>query len=52
MCEIADIEYEGDPTQMKIKDKNKMLTRLSKNPQTEQYFRDEKALSQFFDNRY
>jgi hypothetical protein len=51
MCEIADIEYEGDPTQMNIKDKNKMLTRLSKNPQTEQYFRDEKALSQFFDNR-
>lgn len=51
MCEMADIEYEGDATNMNSKDKNKMLTRLSKNPQTEQYFKDEKSLSTFFDNR-
>ena len=49
---IYDIEYDGDATVMNTNEKNKMLNRLSKNQKTEQYFRDEKALSQFFDNRY
>ena len=49
---IYNIEYDGDATVMNTNEKNKMLNRLSKNQKTEQYFRDEKALSQFFDNRY
>lgn len=51
MCELADIEYEGDPTKMSRNDKSKMLKRLSKAPQTEGYFKSERALTQFYENK-
>lgn len=51
MCELADIEYEGDPTKMNKTDKTKMLKRLSKAPKTEGYFKSDKALNQFYENR-
>jgi len=52
MCELADIEYEGDPTKMNKTDKTKMLKRLSKAPKTEGYFKSDKALNQFYENRH
>jgi len=52
MCELADIEYEGDPTKMSKTDKSKMLKRLSKAPQTESYFKSERALTQFYEHKY
>jgi len=52
MCELADIEYEGDPTKMSRNDKSKMLKRLSKAPQTEGYFKSERALTQFYENKH
>ena len=51
MCELADIEYEGDATKMSNMEKSNMLKRLSKQPQTESYFKSERALSEFYENR-
>ena len=51
MCELADIEYEGDATKMSNMEKSNMLKRLSKQPKTENYFKSERALSEFYENR-
>jgi len=51
MCEMAEVEFDGDPESMTLKDKSKLLKRLSKNPQTEQYFRNERALSEFIETK-
>lgn len=47
MCQLADIEYDGDATHMTDRAKNKMLKRLSRAPQTENLFKSERALSEF-----
>jgi len=41
MCQLADIEYDGDATHMTDRAKNKMLKRLSRAPQTENLFKSE-----------
>lgn len=51
MCELAEVEFDGDPETMSAKDKSKLLKRLSKNPQTEQYFKSERALSHFIEQK-
>ena len=47
MCQLADIEFDGDATHMTDKAKSKMLKRLSRAPQTENLFKSERALSEF-----
>jgi len=47
MCQMADIEFDGDATHMTDKAKSKMLKRLSRAPQTENLFKSERALSEF-----
>lgn len=51
MCELAGTEFDGDATQMTNRDKNHMLKRLSKAPKTEQYFKSERAFSEFVNSR-
>jgi len=47
MCQLADMEFDGDATSMTDRAKNKMLKRLSRAPQTENLFKSERALSEF-----
>jgi len=47
MCQLADMEFDGDATSMTDRAKSKMLKRLSKAPQTENLFKSERALSEF-----
>ena len=51
MCEIGGLEFDGDPEEMSEKDKMEMVKRLSKLPETEHIFKNEKTFANFVDHQ-